>query len=217
MTDWLHSARAWLALLIAALTPGLFVYWLSIHPFIRFWRRFPPARTMALHVFVWILLAVPVVRFRRVVLGVDFGPNVWLALLGLAALAASVRLRRGVAGDLPLRTLTGVAELRGEAQLVTGGIYARIRHPRYVQIVLALLGYALLTNFLAAYVAAALTALWVRLMVPFEERELRERFGASYDEYAARVPRFFPRRRQVQATPSAASRRDSDATSSSSG
>lgn len=195
MTAWLDYARAGLALLIAALTPGLFVYWLSIHPLIRFWRRFPPALTLALHVFVWILLAVPVVHYRRMVLAVDFGPNLWLALLGVAALVWSLHLRRGVAGDLPFRTLAGVAELRGETQLVTEGIYARIRHPRYVQIALALLGFALLANYLAAYLAAGLTALWVRLLVPVEERELRERFGAAYDEYAARVPRFFPRRR----------------------
>jgi protein-S-isoprenylcysteine O-methyltransferase Ste14 len=195
MSGWLDSARAVLALLVAAVTPGLFVYWLSIHLFIRFWRRFPPALTVALHLAVWITLAVAVVSFRRIALAVDFGPNLWLALVGIAALACSLRLRRGVAGNLPFRTLAGVAELRGETQLATGGIYARIRHPRYVQIVLALLGCALLSNYLAAYLAAGLTALGVRLLVPFEERELRARLGAAYDEYAARVPRFFPRRR----------------------
>ena len=34
-------------------------------------------------------------------------------------------------------------------------------------------------------------AFW--LIVLFEERELRDRFGEAYAEYARRVPRFVPR------------------------
>ena len=31
-------------------------------------------------------------------------------------------------------------------------------------------------------------------IVVLEERELRDRFGSTYEEYSRRVPRFFPRR-----------------------
>jgi len=42
--------------------------------------------------------------------------------------------------------------------------------------------------------AAALPLLW--LTVILEERELRQRFGAAYDGYCQRVPRFRPHRRR---------------------
>jgi protein-S-isoprenylcysteine O-methyltransferase Ste14 len=35
----------------------------------------------------------------------------------------------------------------------------------------------------------------IHLVVILEERELVDRFGDAYRKYAARVPRYFPRRR----------------------
>jgi len=35
----------------------------------------------------------------------------------------------------------------------------------------------------------------IRVLVQMEERELRERYGAEYEAYCARVPRFIPRLR----------------------
>ena len=46
------------------------------------------------------------------------------------------------------------------------------------------------THFLLPVFAAILPA--VHLIVLLEERELGRRFGAAYDEYAARVPRYLP-------------------------
>jgi protein-S-isoprenylcysteine O-methyltransferase Ste14 len=78
------------------------------------------------------------------------------------------------------------------SRLATEGLYSRVRHPRYLQLLLALLGYALFANYLAAYVVTLLAFVWVRLVVPVEERELRERFGEEHTRYCERVPRFIP-------------------------
>ena len=92
----------------------------------------------------------------------------------------------------------GVPELTppgAPATLLSEGIYSRIRHPRYVQIVLGLLGHALLANYLATWIIFAVSLLWIELVTRVEERELRDRFGEEYRLYCEKVPRFFPRSR----------------------
>jgi protein-S-isoprenylcysteine O-methyltransferase Ste14 len=82
------------------------------------------------------------------------------------------------------------AQRKGE--LATTGLYARIRHPQYAGFVLVLTGFlvqwpTLLT--LAMY--PFLIWMYARL-ARTEEQETRERFGTVYDDYARRVPVFFP-------------------------
>ena len=72
------------------------------------------------------------------------------------------------------------------------GIYARIRHPRYTGSFLAVLGACLLADTGAAWIAGAAWTLLMLAAISLEERELRKRFGASYEDYCRRVPRFIP-------------------------
>ena len=81
----------------------------------------------------------------------------------------------------------------GKGELITEGIYARMRHPRYVQFLIALLGYALITNNLAVYLTTALWVPGIYLIVLLEEKELRDHFGDIYQAYCRKVPRFFPK------------------------
>jgi len=76
--------------------------------------------------------------------------------------------------------------------LATTGLYARMRHPQYAGFVLVLTGFlvqwpTLLT--LAMY--PFLIWMYARL-ARSEERETRERFGPVFDDYARRIPAFFP-------------------------
>lgn len=77
-------------------------------------------------------------------------------------------------------------------RLATTGPYARIRHPQYVGFVMILLGFLLQwPTLLTLAMFPILVAMYGRLAVT-EEREMRARFGAEFDAYAARTPRFVP-------------------------
>lgn len=77
-------------------------------------------------------------------------------------------------------------------RLATTGPYARIRHPQYVAFVMILLGFLLQwPTLLTLVMFPVLVAMYGRLAVA-EEREMRDRFGAEFDAYAARTPRFVP-------------------------
>lgn len=77
--------------------------------------------------------------------------------------------------------------------LATSGPYARIRHPQYVAFVLILLGFLLQwPTLLTLVMFPILLVMYGRLAIT-EEAEMRKRFGAEFDAYAQRTPRFFPK------------------------
>lgn len=92
-------------------------------------------------------------------------------------------------------------EARKTQTLATTGPYARLRHPQYVGFALVMLGllFQWPTLLTLAMFPILLVVYW-RLALR-EERDVRARFGAEYEEYAARVPRFIPHRRKAAATP----------------
>ena len=76
--------------------------------------------------------------------------------------------------------------------LATSGPYARIRHPQYVAFVLILLGFLLQwPTLLTLLMFPILLVMYGRLAVT-EEAEMRKQFGADFDAYATRTPRFLP-------------------------
>jgi protein-S-isoprenylcysteine O-methyltransferase Ste14 len=65
-----------------------------------------------------------------------------------------------------------------------------------VEFAVGIVGWALVLDFVGVYLMAAGAILCLLAIVPLEEKELRERFGRDYEEYAERVPRYLPRRRE---------------------
>ncbi len=129
-------------------------------------------------------------------MAVDFGTAWPLAIPGLILFAVGIWIDRLAKRHLKFSVLAGVPELRtaGErGRLLRDGIYGRVRHPRYLGIVVSVVGTALITNYLVMYVVAAFALVGIYGVVVLEERELVERFGDEYRAYQAAVPRFLPR------------------------
>jgi protein-S-isoprenylcysteine O-methyltransferase Ste14 len=80
-----------------------------------------------------------------------------------------------------------------ERRLATTGVYGRIRHPQYVAFVVVMFGFLLQwPTILTLAMFPILTVMYARLALT-EERDARALFGAEWDDYAARTPRFVPR------------------------
>jgi protein-S-isoprenylcysteine O-methyltransferase Ste14 len=86
-----------------------------------------------------------------------------------------------------------VLEVHEDHELVRGGPYALVRHPVYTGLAVHFAGACLATGnllLLAGTLLVSYPAFYLRARA--EERLLRERFGAEYEQYAQEVPMLVP-------------------------
>jgi len=77
-------------------------------------------------------------------------------------------------------------------KLATSGAYDFVRHPQYLGFILVLFGFLVQwPTLLTLAMFPVLVIMYVRLAKQ-EEREVRAKFGETYDRYAARVPAWLP-------------------------
>ncbi len=80
--------------------------------------------------------------------------------------------------------------------VATQGVYAWIRHPGYLGLVLSFFGLALAFGSIPGLIIALLLALYHYRLAIIEEKEMLEKFGTLYAEYMKKVPdRFLPIRK----------------------
>ncbi len=119
--------------------------------------------------------------------GPGFG---WLGWLGGLLVASGLVLAR-VAVWTMTRAGTTFMPRRNPSGLVTGGVFGYSRNPIYLGGTLVLSGAIL---YWGAWAAVPLVPLFMVLItyryIHDEEARLRQGFGAEYESYAARVPRW---------------------------
>jgi len=79
-----------------------------------------------------------------------------------------------------------------QGKLAVTGPYARVRHPQYGAFVLILLGFLLQWPTLLTLVMFPILLLMYGRLAITEEAEMRKQFGAQFDAWAQRTPRFLP-------------------------
>jgi protein-S-isoprenylcysteine O-methyltransferase Ste14 len=90
------------------------------------------------------------------------------------------------------RNWSGVAALKADHELITGGPYRWVRHPIYSGLVLAFLGMAVANGQWRGVVSLALVLIAIVQRILVEERFMREQFGAAYDAYSRGVRALLP-------------------------
>jgi protein-S-isoprenylcysteine O-methyltransferase Ste14 len=141
------------------------------------------------------VIATRIFQVRNALLAVDYGTSYPLIAIGVILFAVTSAVFVRVRTQLTFPIIIGLPELElgQEQKLLTEGMFARMRNPRYVAIMLSGLSLALVANYLATYFV------WVGFFIGLygitllEEKELRVRFGNAYEEYCRRVPRFVPK------------------------
>jgi protein-S-isoprenylcysteine O-methyltransferase Ste14 len=111
---------------------------------------------------------------------------------GVVLLAAGGTLRLWPVFVLGSR-FSGLVAIQPGHTLVTTGIYATIRNPSYLGMLVGTLGWALAFR---SGVGVLLTALLLPPLIArihAEERLLRSQFGGEYDAYCARTSRLIPK------------------------
>jgi protein-S-isoprenylcysteine O-methyltransferase Ste14 len=114
--------------------------------------------------------------------------------VGAPFLAAGIAVFAWCVWDFAVAGRGTLAPVDPPRVLVTRGLYRRVRNPMYVGVVSILVGEALLRD--SATVLAYAGGVWLMFhlfAVLYEEPHLRRQFGASYDDYRRRVPRWLPR------------------------
>jgi len=105
----------------------------------------------------------------------------WI-IYGAAIAALGILIRAAASGHL-----------RKDRELAVSGPYARTRNPLYFGSAFLAAGFIVAGH---SWIAGALVAVYFGVfyyaVIRDEERDLRARFGAAFDEYASRVPLFFP-------------------------
>jgi protein-S-isoprenylcysteine O-methyltransferase Ste14 len=182
----------WLAAVVLFLQLPIPLYWFVVHPQIRFWRRHPKGAYITGLLCSWPPVTVAMVVYRRELFRPDW-PSAGAIVAGVGLIIVEGWIFWRVHRDLGTARLVGKTELSGGGAIEHSGIYGLIRHPRYAGSFLAILGACFLAGARAMWLVAAAWLALTLVAILFEERELHARFGATYEEYCRRVPRFLPR------------------------
>jgi protein-S-isoprenylcysteine O-methyltransferase Ste14 len=182
---------AWLAAVVLFLQLPIPLYWFVLHPQVKFWRSHPRAAYILGLSCSWLPVTAALIVFHRKLFRSNW-PSVGCLIVGPALIIVEAWIFWRVHHDLGTARLVGKTELSGAGKIELGGIYSRIRHPRYTASFLAILGACFLAGTRTTWLVAALWVILILVAISFEEREMRARFGAEYADYSERVPRFLP-------------------------
>lgn len=184
-----------IALITIIIWPVIPIFWTPVHFAPGFFRKLG-LFTYVMPLLTWLPAAYLIYRNRAALLSsqVEFSPVIQIS--GIVLLVSGTLIHIWTGKLLSIWGLLGLPEvyMRAKGQLVADGAFSIVRHPTYLAHTLMFSGVYLISGVLAALIVTLLDLLFVQaLIIPLEEKELMERFGDEYREYARRTPRFLPR------------------------
>lgn len=182
-----------LAWMIAGIYATIPAFWMIVHPFAEHWRRrgYGVKWLGPWWVFLWLIVWTCEYPFRNSVLYERTWP--WLISAALWTITGYVYAESFKAFSIGRIIGRNEVDRTKPQELVTSGIYSRVRNPLYSAHICTALGWAIGTGSTPAFACVGFYLVSLMIMLPREEQELRSRFGEAYREYELRVPRLLPR------------------------
>jgi protein-S-isoprenylcysteine O-methyltransferase Ste14 len=121
---------------------------------------------------------------------------VLLSIVGLTLLAVGTLLHIWAASLLSLPGIIGIQEISKpqRSKLMDQGPFTVVRHPTYLAHTMMFIGMYFITGVTAVGILTLVDFVVVNaVVIPFEEKELLQRFGEPYRKYMTVVPRMIPR------------------------
>lgn len=136
--------------------------------------------------FAWVVIAYRATPVQTLVAtGTLLDVVGWSLMIGGSALSLLAVMRFG-----SMEFIGIFPERPGE--LIRTGLHGSIRHPIYTGVILALVGWLMVSTTLATLLVVMISMIYLPIGIHLEERKLVERFGDAYLRYRKEVPALVP-------------------------
>ena len=117
--------------------------------------------------------------------------NILFSVIGVSLISSAI-----VINHIAVKTLGKFFDrliIKNQHQLVTTGIYSKIRHPIYTSYIMLFLGFSMvLQSLLSCLVLSIVSLIWFGKRISLEEEMLEEEFGKTYQIYQQQTKRLVP-------------------------
>ena len=118
----------------------------------------------------------------------------WLAYLAFPLWLIGIAMLIWCFWDFVQKGKGTPAPIEPPKDLVVSGLYNYVRNPMYVGVLCVIIGHFLWFGFWNLLIYAAIVFIAFNTFVTFyEEPNLKQRFGPTYEDYLKRVPRWLPK------------------------
>ncbi|HZR63766.1 MAG TPA: isoprenylcysteine carboxylmethyltransferase family protein [Terriglobales bacterium] len=190
MTNLLEKLIRFVAVFVLAFEMPVPVYWLVLHGPVSFWRKHRRSAFPVAVLAAWGIGDAVLFLFHRELFLPD--SMSWVAAAALVLIGFDVFTFSTCEAALGSRRIVGHSELAGSRELIARGLYARVRHPRYLGMMAGVFGACLVIAALPLWTVSVAWLLLALISIRAEEHELRDRLGATYAAYSEQVPALLP-------------------------
>ena len=148
---------------------GFFIFLFGI------WISTQPKFEIPLFQYNLIIIGYPIPLFHLIIAVPIISVGAWLGIVGVKAVTLKV------------------AETHKPEEVISTGIYSKIRHHQYLGAILSHIGITILLSSLYSLLSTPLIIFLIYLFSWKEEKELIREFGKDYKVYKKNVPMLFPR------------------------